>query len=98
MRLLISRSLIVVLLLGCLADGRGEDRTWKNTDGKTVQGSISGLNGDSVEIISGGKRLVIPVSTLSKADQDYIAKKRSSWPLKLEVKTVRLKSNSTGTQ
>ena len=83
MRALFFRSWIVFLVFGYQLHGYSEERVWKNTSGKTMQGSISGVTGDSVEIISGGKRITIPISTLSKGDQEYIAKKRSSWPLKL---------------
>lgn len=50
-----------------------ETRPWTNADGKTITGELRSVQGDTASILVAGRKYDIPVSTLSAADQAYIA-------------------------
>lgn len=71
-------------LLTCpivVAEEGGGQREWTSTDGKTVTGLMLGTEDDmvSVKLTSTGKTSKIPLSRLSEADRDFVA--RQGWPL-----------------
>ncbi|MGV3484029.1 MAG: SHD1 domain-containing protein [Planctomycetaceae bacterium] len=60
-------------------DGSGEARTWKDATGSfSVVATMVAVEGDNVRLKkSDGSVIAVPVSRLSPADQDYIAKQSS---------------------
>lgn len=71
------------ILFGILSLGFGEMRTWTSQSGKTIDAEyVRDTMGNVWLKTSTGKMKKIPISALSKADQDYINLKR---PPKLEI-------------
>ena len=71
-------------LLTCplvLAEGGGRQREWTSADGKKITGLMLGTEGDAVAIklAATGKSSKIPLSRLSEADREFVAKE--GWPL-----------------
>ena len=50
-------------------------RTWTDSNGKTMDASFVRLVGDKVTLRNGNRVTQVPLSTLSQADQDYVAEK-----------------------
>ncbi len=60
-------------------------RTWTNSEGNSIVGRLLDIDGDSVQLKVKGKDFEVSLSSLSKADQDHIAKwKERSDTLKRE--------------
>lgn len=47
-------------------------RNWTNTQGKAIQGTLLGVEGDKVRLLVNGKEFLIPLSGLSAADNTYV--------------------------
>ncbi len=94
---IVSAQLCLVILLsmvfGLLANtGIGqEDRTWSSKSGKfTKQAALVERKGDLVVLRLGdGKTIEIPISSLSKADRDYLAALRNSPRDESKITTLR---------
>ena len=55
-----------------------ETRPWTNAEGKSITGELRRVEGDTASILVAGKKYDIPISTLSEADQAYIAEWQSA--------------------
>jgi hypothetical protein len=78
------RLAVLLSLLCCpsaLAEEGGGQREWTSADGKKISGLMLGTEGDSVamRLSSSGKVSKIPLTRLSAADRDFVAKQ--GWPL-----------------
>lgn len=93
------KSTLAIIVVGMLFTcANAEERTWTNKAGKSMSGSLAGFTSAGVDVVVGGNRIEIPLKDLSKADVDYIEKRRDNWPIELDAKTLKVKSNQTGTK
>lgn len=68
------RLLSALLLLGSLAGTlRGEERSWTNREGRTIVATLVEISGDQAVLQMGGRNFEVPVSSLSPADQAFLA-------------------------
>ena len=49
-------------------------RTFTSGDGKQLKGSVTGIDAENVSLMINSKTFVVPRSSLTKADQDYLTK------------------------
>ncbi len=69
------KTTIITLAATCIfaASSFGEMRTWTNTQGKTMDAEFVSLDKDKVSLTTkAGKKIKIPVKSLSQEDQDFI--------------------------
>ena len=68
---MLSRGLFCALVFfSMLAAAWG--RPWTDRHGRVIEAKFVRLNGDSVVLLKGNKPVMIPLSTLSDADQEYV--------------------------
>lgn len=68
-----SRILLAALLAASFAQAQNQPRTWTNQQGRTIKAALVEISGGSVVIqLENGTRSTVVLSTLSKADQDYV--------------------------
>jgi hypothetical protein len=58
-----------------------EMRTWTDSQGRTMQASLAGIEGDhALFLMSGGQPIKFPLNKLSPADQEFIKKNKAATP------------------
>jgi len=70
------RYFIIVLCFFCISATSLHARIFTNAKGQKIHASITNVAGDDVQLMltKNGKSYAIPISSLAKADQDYIKK------------------------
>lgn len=64
---------LIVGLAICFAAAQiAAARTWTNRDGKSTEATFVRINGTTVVLLRGNKPLLIPITDLSDADQEYV--------------------------
>lgn len=76
-RLPLSAALLAAMLLPttlAVAQTPGQSRTWTDASGKyKVEATLTTIEGDKVTLLrADGRKVVVPLDRLSKADQDYV--------------------------
>lgn len=64
-----------VILLLCLPMANaevGETREWVSNDGRKLSGKLLAVSEEEIQVLARGKQLKIPVSRLSKEDQEFV--------------------------
>ncbi len=79
MKTRIALSLLTVLSLA-IGSLFAEERTWKNSDGKEITGSLKAVNDGKAVLDIKGREFSVPIASLSEADQTFI----KEWQTKAE--------------
>ena len=109
--MILHRAFLLLLLAWPIAAGEetGSAREWTSTDGRKISGSMLGTEGGAVAIkLSGsGKTSKVPLSRLSEADRDFVAKRGwalpkpwKKWPgdIKINLDEIEVETVSTGSK
>lgn len=74
-------------------------RTWTDTQGRTLEGTLKGKTETSAEILlKNGNRVTLPLSKLSEADQEYVEAADVYPDPILSAATASVKSNAGNTK
>lgn len=86
---------VVAALIALVGVGFAQEkpRTWTSSDGKTLEGTLEGVEGEMVQLRTSRGVFKLPKARLSEADQKYIANweanapiKVGEWPESIEVR------------
>ena len=88
---------ICLLLSGVFVIAAEVPREWTSVDGRKLQAVLRAASANDVTLLTGGKNVVLPVTRLSQADQNYVkqwlvadAKRASCFSIQiLEIRTMR---------
>ena len=70
---MIPRILLAALIVTSFAQAQNQPRTWTNQQGRSLKATLVEVSGANVVIqLENGTRSTVVLSTLSKADQDYV--------------------------
>lgn len=89
----------LILLSVSIAFAAEPVRTWTDTQGRTLEGTLKGKTETSAEILlKNGNRVTLPLSKLSKDDQEYIEAADVHPDPVLSAVTAAVKSNAANTK
>ena len=77
-------SLLILMALGSLLGAvysQEKSRTWTSSDGKQIEGTLEGVDGDTVKLRTSRGVFPLPITRLSEPDQKYIAEWKANAPL-----------------
>lgn len=93
------RKFLPLLLATCLCHAAEPSRTWTDTKGRKVEGTLLSKTETTADVLlKGGKRSTMKLADLSESDREYVAKAEVFPPVEMLAKTVAAESNEKGTQ
>lgn len=77
-----SRWLLVLGAVFFLSPGllQAETRSWTNSEGRTIEAELVDVNGGNAVLKMSGRNFEVPVTSISKSDQEFIAQWEKSAP------------------
>lgn len=93
--------LALAILAGCQVEAEESSRNWTSADGRSISGTLESFDGQNIQLRTPRGLFRIPLGNLSRTDQDYVKKWKSTgappaakpeapaklgeWPEKVEV-------------
>jgi len=93
------KPLAILLFSSLLSIAAETSRNWMDVKGRVIKGQLVAKTTDTATLmLASGKRVPVKLETLSKDDQDYVAKADLKPVPRMLAKTVAVKSNEAGTK